>query len=64
MGSVRVFSGDILFGDMDGVCVVPKAAERDVLPQAFEKARKEKIARKALEQGLSAREAFETYSIL
>lgn len=48
IGGVRVSSGDTLFGDMEGVCVVPKVVEWDVMVQAFEKARQEKTARKAL----------------
>jgi len=64
VGQVRVLPGDIVFGDLDGVCIVPKAAEQDVLAAAFEKARKEKVVRKALEEGMTAREAFAQYGIL
>ena len=64
VGHARVSPGDIVFGDVDGVCIVPKAAEQEALALAFEKARKEKVVRKALEQGLSARAAFEKYGIL
>jgi hypothetical protein len=48
----------------DGVCVVPRAADQEVFRGAFEKARGEKTVRKALEQGMSAREAFEKFGIL
>lgn len=64
VGQVRVSPGDIVFGDVDGVCVVPQAAEEEALARAFEKARKEKVVRKALEDGVSARDAFEKYGIL
>ena len=64
VGQVRVEPGDIVFGDLDGVCVVPQKAERDILEAAFEKARKEKVVRKALEQGMRAKDAFEKYGIL
>jgi regulator of RNase E activity RraA len=64
VGDVRVTPGDIIFGDLDGVCVVPQSAERDVLTRAFEKARKEQVVRKALEDGLSSRDAFRKYGIL
>jgi regulator of RNase E activity RraA len=64
VGQVRVSPGDLVFGDMDGVCVVPRAAEQEALARAFEKARKEKVVRKALEEGVSARDAFEQYGIL
>jgi regulator of RNase E activity RraA len=64
IGQVRVLPGDIVFGDLDGVCVVPQAAEREVMAAAFDKARKEKVVRKALEGGLPAKDAFEKYGIL
>jgi regulator of RNase E activity RraA len=64
MTGTRVEPGDIVFGDLDGVCVVPRAAEQDVFRGAYEKARGEKTVRKALEQGMSAREAFEKFGIL
>jgi regulator of RNase E activity RraA len=64
VGEVRVSPGDIVYGDVDGVCVVPQVAEEEALARAFEKAHKEKVVRKALEDGTSARDAFEKYGIL
>jgi regulator of RNase E activity RraA len=49
---------------VDGVCVVPKAAEEEVFVRALEKARGEKKVRKAIEEGMSAKEAFETFGIM
>ena len=65
VGQVRVSPGDIVFGDVDGVCVSsPRVAEQEALARAFEKARKEEVVRKALEDGVSARDTFEKYGIL
>jgi regulator of RNase E activity RraA len=64
MGQVRISPGDIVFGDLDGVCVIPRAVEQEVLTCSLEKARKEKVVRKALEDGLSARDAFAKHGIL
>jgi len=64
IGGVRVRPGDILFGDIDGVLVVPREAEEDVFVRALEKARGEKLVRKAIEEGSSAVEAFEKYGIM
>lgn len=64
IGQARVDPGDILFGDRDGVCVIPKAAEQEVFSKAVEKARGEKTVMKALEDGMSAVEAFEKFGIL
>ena len=60
----KVNPGDIIFGDVDGVCVVPQEAEDDIFNGAIEKARGEKTVRKAIEAGMSAKEAFEKYGIL
>ena len=64
IAGTRVESGDIIFGDLDGVCVVPKGAEQEVFAKAIEKARGEKTVGKALQAGLSAGEAFAKYGIL
>ncbi len=61
---VRVNPGDIVFGDVDGVCIVPHEAEEETFAHALEKARGEKTVRKAIENGMSAAEAFEKYGIL
>ena len=64
IGSVRIRPGDILFGDIDGVLLVPAEAEADVFARALEKGRGEKLVRKAIEDGSSAVEAFEKYGIM
>ncbi|HLJ16771.1 MAG TPA: RraA family protein [Bryobacteraceae bacterium] len=64
MDGVRIEPGDILFGDLDGVCVIPRKAETEVFAGAFEKARGEKLVREALEDGMSAQDAFERFGIL
>jgi regulator of RNase E activity RraA len=64
IAGVRVRPGDIIFGDLDGVCVVPREAEEQVLEAAFTKARTEKTVRAALKQGMPAAEAFRTFGVL
>ncbi len=64
IGGIRVEPGDIVFGDVDGVCVVPQVAESDVFAGAIEKARGEKQVQKAIANGMSATEAFKTYGIM
>lgn len=61
---IKINPGDIIFGDLDGVVVVPQELEKEVFSGAIEKARGEKMVRKALERGLSSVEAFRTYSIM
>lgn len=61
---VRIRPGDIVFGDIDGVLVVPQAAEEEVFTRAIDKARGEKLVQKAIEDGMSACEAFATFGIM
>ena len=64
IGAVRVRPGDFLFGDIDGVCMIPAEAADEVFAKALEKARGEKLVRNALEDGSSAVAAFEKYGIM
>lgn len=61
---VRINPGDIVVGDMDGVCIVPKEIEKEVIEKALEKARGEKTVQKAIEEGMSALDAFAKYGIM
>jgi regulator of RNase E activity RraA len=64
IGGVSVRPGDILFGDIDGVVVIPAEAERETLTLALEKVRGERRVRKALEEGMSAVAAFREHGIM
>lgn len=64
IGAVTVQPGDLVFGDIDGVCIVPRAAEEDVFQRALEKVRGEKRVKAAIENGMSAAEAFAQYGIM
>lgn len=61
---VRINPGDIIVGDIDGVCVVPKENEDEIFARAFEKARGEKTVLKAIQDGMSAVEAWNKYQIM
>jgi regulator of RNase E activity RraA len=64
IGAARVEPGDIIYGDIDGACVVPAPAVTEVFAKALEKARGEKLVRKALEAGRTAVGAFGEYGIM
>jgi regulator of RNase E activity RraA len=61
---VRIATGDLIFGDLEGVLVVPQAAIEETFISAIEKARGEKLVRDALEAGMSATAAFEKYGVM
>lgn len=56
--------GDLIFADLDGVVVIPRRHEAEVIERALEKARGEKLVRKEIEAGMSSTEAFRKYGIL
>ncbi len=64
IGPVTVQPGDLVFGDLDGVLVIPRAHEAEVVEKALEKARGEKLVRKEIEAGMSSTAAFAKYGIL
>jgi len=64
IGGVRVESGDIVFGDADGVIVVPKTVEHEAFTRALEKVQQESVVREAIGKGMSAAEAFKRYGVM
>ena len=64
MGGVKILPGDIVFGDVDGVCIIPQKATEEVFVKSIEKARGEKLVRQAIESGVSAVDAFKKYGIM
>ncbi len=63
-GSVLVNPGDIIFGDIDGVVVIPKELEKEVKPLALEKVSKENQLRDELLKGTLLRDAYNKYGVL
>ncbi|KAA9036132.1 RraA family protein [Ginsengibacter hankyongi] len=64
IGEVWIRPGDLIFGDVDGVLVIPKQNEKEVFEKALKKARGEKIVRREIENGMSSTDAFLKYGIL
>ncbi|HEY9257991.1 MAG TPA: RraA family protein [Chitinophaga sp.] len=64
MNGVIIRPGDIVVGDLDGVCIVPQDAVEEVFRLALEKARGEKMVRDRIENGMSASAAFAQYGIM
>ena len=64
IGQVTVHDGDLIFGDVDGVLVIPRAIAGEVIERALEKAATEKTMRRAIEGGMLVTEAFEKFGVL
>lgn len=63
-GGVRVAPGDLVFGDADGVVVVPQAVEAAVLEMAFDKINGEHHSMRELRAGAYLRDVYAKYGVL
>lgn len=64
IGGVRIMPGDLVFGDKEGVLVIPKAAEEEAVARAVEKAATESDVAKAIKNGMPAKQAFDEFGVL
>ncbi len=64
VGGVRVRPGDLVFGDDDGVCIIPHEAEEEILQRALAKARREEKVREEIEAGGSVVDAFRKHEVM
>ena len=55
---VLIQPGDIIFGDMDGVLVIPPAVEEEVMQEALDKVTGENRVRKEIEEGSTSTAVF------
>ncbi|MDP6776525.1 MAG: RraA family protein [Candidatus Latescibacteria bacterium] len=60
---VRVNPGDVIFGDLDGVVVVPRDVAEEVLVTAEEKIEVEDRGREAIRKGTPLQEVYRTYRV-
>lgn len=63
-GNTEVKPGDLVLADIDGVVVIPRSFEKQVLQRAFNKVAKENTVRKELLKGKLLKEAWEKYRVL
>ena len=63
-GEVTVEPGDLVFGDLDGVCIVPRAIEEETIAKALEKARGERTVFAAIQGGMGAQAAWDKFGIM
>lgn len=63
-GGVRVDSGDLVFGDADGVVVIPQDRAAAVIDRALAKVQAENATRRELLDGRLLREVYDKYGVL
>ena len=61
---IRINPGDLIYGDRDGVLVIPANLVEEAFTGAIEKARGEKVVQKALQEGMSTVDAFKKFGIM
>jgi len=61
---ILINPGDVVYGDRDGVLIIPKDVVEEAFTGAIEKARGEKLVQKALEEGMSTVDAFNKFGIM
>lgn len=60
----RVAPGDLLFGDDEGIVVIPRAVEEQVVVLALQKVATENEVSLAIKAGMSTVEAFEKFGVM
>lgn len=61
---ILVTPGDLIFGDREGVLVIPCEAEKEAIERALEKVSTENKVATAIRGGMSACEAFRTFGVM
>ena len=63
-GQTVIKPGDILFGDDEGVIVIPADIAAEAIEKALEKAQTENLVADAIAKGMSAQEAWDTFGVM
>ena len=64
VGGVLINSGDLIFGDQDGLVSIPSKLINDVVEKSYQKVTKENTVRKELNEGQSLKDVFTKHGIL
>ena len=64
IAGIRIEPGALLFGDCEGVLVIPMEAEKEIISRSLEKAAMENTVETAIKNGMSAVDAFKTYGVM
>jgi regulator of RNase E activity RraA len=63
-GDVLVHPGDFVFGDLDGIIVIPGPSVQEVLALAYDKVTRENHSRAELQNGAYLRDVFAKFGVL
>ena len=63
-GGVRVRTGDLMFGDADGMIVIPREVQDETIDKALEKVSAENVTREELAKGAKLKDIYDKYGVL
>ena len=63
-GGVRTTPGDLIFGDIDGIVVIPASIADEVIEKALKKIKDEDMVRGKLSAGENVKDVYQKYGIL
>lgn len=64
IGGIRIQPGDLVFGDREGVLIIPREAEDEAIARALEKVATEDQVAIAIRGGMGACEALATFGVM
>jgi regulator of RNase E activity RraA len=64
IGGVKVSPGDLIFADLDGIIVIPKTAEKEVIDRVLDRVSTENAVRRELLEGKSMSDVWSRYGVL
>ncbi len=64
IGGVNIRPGDLVFADLDGILVIPRAVEKEVIDRVLERVGTENTVRKELRDGKSMSDVWSRYRVL
>ena len=64
IGGVHINPGDLVYGDLDGIVIIPKEVEPDVIPRILERVEEESAVRQELKDGQELSDVWKRHHIL
>jgi 4-hydroxy-4-methyl-2-oxoglutarate aldolase len=64
IGGVKVSPGDLVFADLDGIIVIPKSVETEVIDRVLDRVSTENAVRRELREGKSMSDVWSRYRVL
>jgi len=64
IGGVEISPGDLVFADLDGIIVIPRAAEKEAIDKVLDRVGTENAVRGELQEGKSMADVWSRYGVL